>query len=77
MKNGEIIFKFCDFGSSRNFISKTKSLTHGKGTMYYTSPQQAKSGDYTDKTDVYALGAIFFELLNGADNAPMEIEAID
>lgn len=45
-------------------------MTVGKGTGYYISPQQARFGKYTNKTDVYALGCIFFELLNGSEKVP-------
>jgi len=34
------------------------------GTPLYTSPEQEKGGDYDEKTDVYSLGLILFEMLS-------------
>jgi serine/threonine protein kinase len=48
-----------------------------KGTKYYMSPQQAKSYKYTTKADAYALGVIFFEMLCGLGNVPMDLDCVN
>src|SRR5207244_2114501 len=35
------------------------------GTPLYMSPEQASNGDVTEKSDIYSLGAVAFELLVG------------
>jgi eukaryotic translation initiation factor 2-alpha kinase 4 len=37
-------------------------LTRGVGTPLYCSPEQLKKGSYNEKSDVFALGIIFFEM---------------
>ena len=37
-------------------------LTVGIGTKYYCSPEQEKSENYDNKTDIYSLGIIIFEM---------------
>eukprot|EP00007_Cunea_sp_BSH-02190019_P003092 CAMPEP_0174235304 /NCGR_PEP_ID=MMETSP0417-20130205/4794_1 /TAXON_ID=242541 /ORGANISM="Mayorella sp, Strain BSH-02190019" /LENGTH=1854 /DNA_ID=CAMNT_0015313791 /DNA_START=73 /DNA_END=5637 /DNA_ORIENTATION=- len=37
-------------------------LTQGVGTPLYCSPEQLKKGCYNEKSDVFALGIIFFEM---------------
>lgn len=55
-----------DFGIAR--VSGKKTLSGGGpvfGTPEYTSPEQASGGEVSPKSDQYALGVIFFELLTG------------
>ena len=70
----KMIFKIGDFGFSRN--SKASINYSIKGTRYYMSPQQASSGNYTDKADVYAFGCMIFEFLVGSEKVPMEVSRI-
>ena len=37
-------------------------MTVGVGTKYYCSPEQEKTKNYTNKTDIYSLGIIIFEM---------------
>ena len=37
--------------------------TTGVGTLTYSSPEQRSHQSYDEKTDIYSLGIIFFELL--------------
>ena len=39
------------------------SLSAGVGTFLYRSPEQEKGGHYDEKTDIFSLGVLFFELL--------------
>ena len=38
-------------------------ITMGIGTRFYCSPEQEKSTNYDNKTDIYSLGIIIFEML--------------
>ncbi len=72
-KDGDkVIVKVSDFGISRNvehFSMNVPSVTQiGLGTPYYMSPEQisaARQKDIGPQADVYALGIILFEILDG------------
>ncbi|XP_046884838.1 interferon-induced, double-stranded RNA-activated protein kinase-like isoform X1 [Hypomesus transpacificus] len=53
--------KIGDFGHVTN--SSPVSRTLDKGTPIYMSPEQKTDTDYDDKTDIFALGLICFEIL--------------
>jgi serine/threonine protein kinase len=57
--------KIADFGFSKymNDLHKAGTIC---GTPLYMSPQQLNDVSYTNKVDVWSLGVIFFELLNGS-----------
>lgn len=61
---GEI--KVADFGIAR--ASTTQTLIHTKsivGSAHYISPEQARGGFVDEKSDLYALGVIMYEMLTG------------
>jgi len=57
--------KVMDFGIARA-AGGTKTRTGIiKGTPFYMSPEQAKGGDITGASDIFALGVLFYQLLTG------------
>ncbi len=58
--------KVTDFGIaialSATSLTKTNSIL---GSVHYLSPEQARGGMATKKSDIYSLGIVFFELLTG------------
>ena len=59
-----------DFGLAKRFESdsSTTALTRTGvvvGTVHYMSPEQITGGHKDARTDVYALGCVFFEMLTG------------
>lgn len=58
--------KITDFGIamalSATSITQTNSVM---GTVHYLSPEQARGGITTKKSDVYSLGIVMFELITG------------
>lgn len=73
LKDGTI--KVTDFGIARFAKSETRTMTEKAiGSVHYISPEQAR-GDVTDeKSDVYSIGVMLYEMLTGklpfdADNA--------
>src|SRR5690606_38476996 len=58
--------KVTDFGIavalSATALTQTNSIL---GSVHYLSPEQARGGMATKKSDIYSLGIVFFELLTG------------
>ncbi len=64
-KQGRILVM--DFGLARTVGSEGMTQTGALvGTMEYMSPEQAMGSDLDQRSDIFALGLIFFELLTGA-----------
>jgi len=61
---GEV--KIGDFGIAKKMFRSDGTIVKGiKGTLDYIYPEQAR-GDYIDaRADIYSLGIVFYEMLNG------------
>ena len=64
LRDGTI--KVTDFGIAKLYKFDTQTITDKAiGSVHYISPEQA-SGDRTDeKTDIYSVGVMFYEMLTG------------
>ena len=56
-----------DFGLAKRAKLETAITDKGEifGTPYYMSPEQGHGSDVDERSDIYSLGVIFFELLTG------------
>lgn len=58
--------KVTDFGIARFAHSETKTMTDKAiGSVHYISPEQARGDDTDDKTDIYSVGVMMYEMLTG------------
>ena len=63
LKNGSV--KVTDFGIAR-VMSKCNTLTkEALGSVHYISPEQAKGGWVDNRSDIYSLGVVMYEMLAG------------
>jgi eukaryotic-like serine/threonine-protein kinase len=68
-----------DFGLARDLENDTRSTRTGvvRGSPYYMSPEQALGEELDERSDLYSLGVIFFEMLTGmkpfTGSWPMEV----
>ena len=63
LKNGSV--KVMDFGIAR-VMSKTNTLTkEALGSVHYISPEQAKGGWVDNRSDLYSLGVVMYEMMTG------------
>lgn len=58
--------KVTDFGIARFAHSETKTMTEKAiGSVHYISPEQARGDETDDKTDIYSVGVMMYEMLTG------------
>lgn len=63
-ENGDV--KVTDFGIAVAFSSTTITQTNSVlGSVHYLSPEQARGGIASEKSDIYSLGIVMFELVTG------------
>eukprot|EP01080_Neovahlkampfia_damariscottae_P005898 gene5898-9726_t len=73
-KNGEL--KLCDFGLARAFGIPVKKLTHEVVTLWYRSPDVLLGSQrYGTAVDMWSLGCIFGEMVNGKALFPGKTES--
>jgi serine/threonine-protein kinase len=61
-KEGKV--KVTDFGIARAASGKTVSA-EAMGSVHYISPEQARNGYVTEKSDIYSLGIVMYEMATG------------
>ena len=63
LKNGAV--KVTDFGIAR-LMSQSNTLTkEALGSVHYISPEQAKGGRVDNRSDLYSLGIVMYEMMTG------------
>ncbi len=63
LKNGSV--KVMDFGIAR-VMSKANTLTkEALGSVHYISPEQAKGSHTDNRSDIYSLGVVMYEMMAG------------
>lgn len=63
MENG--LLKISDFGTARQLSKHEEFANTSVGTPYYLSPEAVRGPKYNNKSDVWGLGCIMFELCTG------------
>ena len=62
----EGIVKVADFGIARASSSSTiNSTSNVIGSVHYFSPEQARGGYVDEKSDIYSLGIVMYEMITG------------
>ncbi|HCX63865.1 MAG TPA: Stk1 family PASTA domain-containing Ser/Thr kinase [Eubacteriaceae bacterium] len=64
--NEDLIPKVADFGIARAVNSSTITLVEETmGSVHYISPEQARGGFVDERSDLYSLGVVMYEMLTG------------
>ncbi len=76
-EGGERRFKVTDFGISRTSASQMTEAGSIVGTAQYLSPEQARGAPVDQRSDIYSVGIVLYELLTGqlpfSGETPLEI----
>jgi len=66
-----------DFGVAKRIRQSLASTRHGQvvGTPYYLSPEQAVTGAVSNRSDLYSLGVLAFEMLTG--EKPYQADSVE
>ncbi len=66
MLNEDNMIKVTDFGIARAATSSTLTTTSNVlGSVHYFSPEQARGGYTDEKSDIYSLGIVMYEMITG------------
>lgn len=58
--------KVCDFGIARAASTTTTTIsTKNMGSVHYLSPEQARGGYVSSKSDIYSLGVVMYQMVTG------------
>ena len=63
LKNGAV--KVADFGIARLMESDNTMTKEAIGSVHYISPEQAKGSRVDNRSDLYSLGVVMFEMITG------------
>ena len=63
LKNGSV--KVMDFGIARMISSGNTLTKEALGSVHYISPEQARGGRVDDRSDIYSLGVVMYEMMAG------------
>ena len=62
----DLVPKVADFGIARAITSSTVTMTNQTmGSVHYISPEQARGGFVDERSDLYSMGIMYYELLTG------------
>ena len=63
LKNGSV--KVTDFGIARMMAQSNTLTKEALGSVHYISPEQAKGGRVDNRSDIYSLGVVMYEMMSG------------
>lgn len=63
LKDGTV--KVADFGIARVSSAQSTLTREALGSVHYISPEQAKGGKIDNRSDLYSLGVVMYEMLTG------------
>ncbi|CAD8192607.1 unnamed protein product [Paramecium pentaurelia] len=59
------IYKIADYGFSKMVYSPKEKVYYNVGTTLYMPPQALTENKYSEKSDVWSLGVMFYQILSG------------
>ena len=63
LKNGSV--KVADFGIAQVTATNSTMTKEALGSVHYISPEQAKGGRVDNRSDIYSLGIVMYEMIAG------------